>query len=94
VTGILLIAGLLLLAFAAIIAYPLVFHRVESYLPEGAIHDQSEGFIERDALLEAMSDLEQASLTGKLSPEDYNLQKAELEQRYFELLHAEEGGVA
>ena len=78
--------ALVLLVAAAVISYPLLFHRLEPYaLPE--LPDES--FSERDALLEALSELKQALRAGKISPADYEAQRGRLERGYVELVEGE-----
>ncbi len=78
-----------LVVVAVIVSYPLVFHRLEPYahpdVPE-------EPFNERDALLDALGDLESSHRAGKLSDADYATQKARLELRYIEVVEAEGAG--
>jgi hypothetical protein len=79
-------AVVLLLLVAGVISYPLLLHRLEPYdLPE--LPDDS--FSERDALLEALSDLEDSFHAGKVSEPDYAAQKQRLELRYIQVV---EGG--
>jgi hypothetical protein len=76
-------AVLVLLVAAAAISYPLLMQRLEPYdLPE--LPDES--FSERDALLEALSDLEDSFHAGKVSEGDYAVQKQRLELRYIEVV--------
>jgi hypothetical protein len=80
------IAVLLLLIAAAVISYPLFMRRLEPYaLPD--LPDET--FSESDALLEALSDLEDSFRAGKVSEADYAAQKQRLELRYIEVV---EGG--
>lgn len=77
------IALLVLLAALAVVTYPFFFEDVESY----RVPDQPEDvFNEGDALLEALSDLELAYGAGKLSPADYESEKARLEHRYIKVV--------
>ncbi len=46
-------------------------------------------FTERDAVLEALSDLEGAHAAGKMSEADYRVEKDKLELRYIELVEEE-----
>lgn len=75
----LLIAGLILLAIAAVVSYPLIFQPLEPYATPSAAAAE---FSERDALLEALSDLELSFRTGKLSDADFQAQKLQLERQY------------
>ena len=74
-------AGILLLALA-VVAYPLLFQPVEAYGSERAV---STAFSERDALLEAMSELELEYLSGKLAQADYDAAKARYQGEYIAL---------
>jgi len=78
-----------LMAFSvAVISIPLFFQPLESYempAPAGA------EFSERDALLEALSELEREFGSGKLSQEDFARERASLQRAY---LAAAEGGQA
>ena len=79
------IAVLLLLIAAAVISYPLLMRRLEPYtLPD--LPDES--FSESDALLEALSDLENSYRAGKVSQGDYAAQRQRLELRYIEVVEA------
>lgn len=77
-------AGVLLLALA-VVAYPLVFQRVEALHSGEAISTE---FSERDALLEAMSELELEYQSGKLSRTDYEGAKARYQTEYATLVDA------
>lgn len=77
-----LFALLLLVLAAAALSYPLFFQRLEQYLLPDL---PSEEFSERDALLEALSELEYSHDAGKLSDRDYDDQRAALEARYVEV---------
>lgn len=74
---------ILLLLSALIVSYPLLAEAVERYTPERA---EPEAFTERDALLEALSDLELSWQGGKLSEQDYEAEKARLEGEYIRLV--------
>lgn len=75
------IAAVVLLITAGIISVPLMMGRIEAYaLPD--LPDES--FSERDALLEALSDLEASFRQGKLSEEDYTEQKQRLQVQYIQ----------
>jgi len=71
------------------IAWPLLFQRVEPY---AAARARSTPFSERDALLEAMSELELEYQSGKLSEADYRAAKSRYELDYVRL--AQSGAVA
>lgn len=76
-------AAILLLIAAGVISVPLMARRIEPYdLPD--LPDES--FRERDALLEAMSDLEASFHQGKLSEDDYMAQKRRLQLQYIEVV--------
>lgn len=78
-------AVLVLLVAAGVISYPLLMQHLEPYdLPE--LPDES--FSERDALLEALSDLEESYHAGKVSEGDYAAQKQRLELRYIEVVES------
>jgi len=81
--GLFLISGGLLLLAAAIVAWPLLVQRVEPYRVEDEV---STPFSERDALLEALSELEVEYQTGKLAESDYELAKARYEREYLTLV--------
>ena len=81
-----LLAGAVLLLAAVGLAYPLLMQRPESYLsPQAA----STPFSERDALLEAMSELETEYAGGKLSDTDYGREKERLQRQYLEVVRGE-----
>ncbi len=73
-------SAVVLLAAMAVLAYPLVLQRLESY--RGVAHETSTAFSERDALLEAMSDLELEFRAGKVTAGDYEREKARLQRAY------------
>ena len=81
-------AGLVLLLVAVAVSYPLFFQRLEAYhltdVPEAE-------FSERDALLEALSELEYSHAAGKVSAPDYEAQRAELEARYMQVTEQSSG---
>jgi hypothetical protein len=81
--GLFLISGGLLLLAAAIVAWPLLFHHVEPYRAEDEV---STPFSERDALLEALSELELEYQAGKLAQADYESAKARYERDYLALV--------
>ena len=74
-----IVLAFVLVAAIAVISYPLVFSKMESYLKTAPIDSE---FSERDALLEALSELELSFQIGKLSESDYQTQKIQLEQQY------------
>jgi len=76
-------AALVLLLCGAVVAFPLLFEKVEVYTTED---EESEDFDERDALLDALSELEQDYKSGKLSKEIFETQQAHLQQGYLEEL--------
>jgi hypothetical protein len=80
------VAALLLLLVAGVISYPLLAQRLESYTL--AVPDD-EPYGERDALLEALGDLEDSFRAGKLSQPDFDQQRGRLERRYLDVV---EGG--
>ena len=73
------ISAAVLLAAVAILAYPLAIQRLETYRVS---HETSTSFSERDALLEAMSDLELDFRAGKITAGDYETGKARLQRAY------------
>lgn len=83
VIWILALAVFLLLVALAVVGYPLFFQPLEPYLLADL---PDETFNERDALLEAMNDLEQSHRAGRISPEDYQSVKKELETRYIQVV--------
>lgn len=85
----LLAAAALLLLTVGVVSYPLLFQPPEPYLPPGLPRAE---FSERDALLDAIDELEHAFYSGKLSPEDYQAQRAALEARYAAVLEAAAAG--
>ena len=76
---ILIIAALVLLVSVVVIAVPLFLQPLEFH-QEAAPQDNE--FTPRDALLEALSELELSFRTGKVSPEDYQTQKNSLQAEY------------
>ena len=85
---ILAIAAAVLAAALAVVSYPLFFQPLE---PHRLPVDTDGAFNERDALLEALSDLEQARLSGKMSETDHAAQKSRLEARYIQLVEEKPG---
>ncbi|MCZ6472769.1 MAG: hypothetical protein O7A08_13330 [SAR324 cluster bacterium] len=76
------ISGLVLLVAVLVISYPLIFHALEDFrVPPSPEDDYSE----RDALLEAMNELEISHGTGKLSEDDYQTEKLQLQRRYLQV---------
>lgn len=81
------VAVLVLLLAVAVVSYPLVFQAAEPYaLPSLPPAE----FSERDALLDAIDDLEHSFHSGKLSAADYEAQRARLELQYVAALEAAE----
>ncbi len=74
-----IIAAAVLVAAVLIVSYPLIFNAMESHRAEPTPGAE---YSERDALLEAMSELEGSFQTGKLSAADYEHQKAGLRRQY------------
>lgn len=87
----LVVAAALLLLAVGVVSYPLLFQPPEPYAAPGLPRAE---FSERDALLDAIDDLEHAFYSGKLSPEDYQAQRAALEAQYAVVLEAAEAGDA
>lgn len=81
----LLVGLLVLVVAAAVISIPLVFQRLEHYHQPDAVALE---FDQQDALLEALGELELSFQCGKLSPHDYEQQKAQLEHAYIQLVEA------
>lgn len=77
--GAILFTILLFIAAAVLLSLPLWAAPGQPYAPELA---PAPSYTERDALLEAMSELELSFGAGKLSPEDYERQKARLQREY------------
>lgn len=77
----------MLLVAVAILAYPLVIQRLESYRVS---HETSTAFSERDALLDAMSDLELEFRAGKITAGDYEREKARLQRAYLSAVGTEQ----
>ena len=69
-----------------VIAYPLFFQKITRYLSES---DISTDFNEQDALLSALSDLEEEYQLGRLSEPDYQRLKLHFQRRY---LHHKQSG--
>ena len=77
-----LLAALVLLAAALVISYPLIFHALEPYQ---ATPPPDAAYSERDALLEALGELEVSYGTGKISGQDYQAEKLRLQKLYLEV---------
>lgn len=73
----------LVLIVAAVISLPLLRGGLEPYALAEA---PAEDFSERDALLDALTDLEESYGSGKLSQADYDAQKQRLQLRYVQVL--------
>jgi hypothetical protein len=81
------IAALLGLGTLFFITYPLFFQPLRKYqLP---VPDPEE-FSQRDALLAALSELEEDQLMGRISRADYQQQKLTLQRQYLAVRAAEE----
>ncbi|MDH4246794.1 MAG: hypothetical protein OEW39_03155 [Deltaproteobacteria bacterium] len=85
-----ILAALVLLMCAMVVAFPLVFEQLETYGVEEADPDE---FDERDALLDALSELEQDYKSGKLSKAVFETQQAHLQQGYLEELERQNASV-
>jgi hypothetical protein len=81
------VALLILLLAVAVVSYPLVFQPAEAYR---LANPPPAEFSERDALLDAIDDLEHSFHSGKVSPADYEAQRARLEVQYVAVLEAAE----
>lgn len=79
------VAALIMLTVAAVVAYPLLFQPAEPYLSGEA---PAADFSERDALLDALDDVEHAFHSGKLSQRDYEAQRGSLEAQYVGVVEA------
>lgn len=78
----LVFAALALAIAAAVLSAPLALHRLEPYeVPAAEQADRRDA----DRLLEALSELEQARLAGKLSDTDYTVQRERLELEYVQV---------
>jgi hypothetical protein len=77
--ALLLFSGAVLVIAGLAIAWPLLFQRIEPYMPARA---ESTPFSERDALLEAIGELEIEYQSGKLSEADYQAAKSRYEREY------------
>ncbi len=84
---ILFLAVAVMVVAAAAIGYPLFFQRLEPYALHGLPDSE---YSERDALLEALSELEREFLAGKLSDPDYESQKQALQRDYLRAAEAAE----
>ena len=67
-----------------VVSYPLVVERVERF--EDRETEDAE-YSERDALLEALSDLELSLDTGKISEQAYQDQKLQLQKQYLKVMN-------
>jgi len=81
--ALLLFSGAVLAVAALAVAWPLLFQALEPYSIPQAV---STPFSERDALLEALSELELEYQAGKLSETDYAAAKARYERDYVEVM--------
>jgi hypothetical protein len=78
----LVFAVLVMVIAAAVLSAPLLLHRLEPYLmpaPRGAERSAA------DRILEALSDLEQSRLSGKVTPAGYAAQREKLETEYIQV---------
>ena len=66
---------------AVVIAYPLFFSRLQHYL----IREERVEFNEAEALLAALSELEDEYQLGRLGKRDYQTQKLALQRHYLAL---------
>ena len=73
----------ILLLAVLVVSYPLVFQKAEPYVLPRELPSE---FSERDALLDAIDDLEHSFHSGKLSQADYEAQRARLEVQYVALV--------
>jgi len=79
------VALVIFVAVGVLLAWPLVFRPPEPLQDNGANHAM---FNERDALLDALSELEQDFRVGKVSQADYQQQKTQYERQYVRLTAA------
>jgi len=70
---------LLFVITVSIIAYPLYFQELRDYISE---KENSSDFNEQDALLLALTDLEEEYQLGRLSEEDYHQLKLHFQRQY------------
>ena len=82
-------SALLGLGALLFIIYPLFFQPLRKYQP---LVPDAEEFSQRDALLAALSELEEGKLMGRLSRADYQQQKLVLQRQYLAVRAAEEEG--
>jgi hypothetical protein len=85
--ALLVFSGAVLAAAGLAIAWPLLFQRIEPYATPKA---QSTAFSERDALLEAIGELELEYQSGKLSETDYQAAKSRYEREYVRIARSNE----
>jgi hypothetical protein len=83
----LIAAAVILLLAVLVVSYPLLFQKAEPYVLPRQLPSE---FSERDALLDAIDDLEHSFHSGKVSQADYEAQRARLEVQYVALLEAAE----
>ena len=81
------IAGIVVAGAVLVVSYPLVLRPLEPY---AAPPDPEAEYSDRDALLEAMSELEVSQQTGKLSQADYEEQKNRMERQYLNTVQGAE----
>ena len=80
-----LVVGVLALVVAAVvISLPLFLRELEPYDNPDA--ELAEPYTQADALLDALGDLELAFRSGKLSDEDYQVERAQLQRAYIALV--------
>ncbi|MDH5751714.1 MAG: hypothetical protein OEZ59_04785 [Deltaproteobacteria bacterium] len=82
-----IIGILALLISAAVISYPLFYGEQEPYLLEDL---PDESYSEKDATLDALSELELSYQSGKLPEDIYQVQKAKLQKQYIQVVEDEE----
>lgn len=81
--GSFVIGIILLIVAAGVITIPLVFHKAEAVT---RLDSPVADFQERDALLDAMSELELSFGSGKISEPDYQRQKHALQREYLSVV--------
>jgi cytochrome c-type biogenesis protein CcmI len=77
----LLFAGLLFIVTVAVVVFPLFFARLQRHEIPRPEHDTSEA----DALLSALSELEDDYQLGRLTKPEYQQQKIRLQRQYLKV---------
>jgi hypothetical protein len=79
----LVFAVLVMAIAAAVVSAPLLLHRLEPYLMPAPAHAERSA---ADRILEALSELEQSQLSGKVAAADYAAQREALERDYLQAI--------